>query len=88
MNIGRDEINRLCTPFITKAYNTLEFMLKELLQEENFMLEFDKIYMNVNFNGLLSAKLNYLMDRMKSMFRLREDILEYLFRVHEREVRF
>lgn len=27
-----EEMNRLCTPFITKAYNTLEILLKELLQ--------------------------------------------------------
>ena len=28
---GNEEINRLCFPFINKAYNTLEILLKEIL---------------------------------------------------------
>ena len=50
------------------------------------MLEFDKIYTEKSFNGILHMKLSYLMDRMKQLFKFREDILEYLYKIHEREV--
>lgn len=80
-----EEMNRLCTPFITKAYNTLEILLRELLQND-FNLEFDKIYVDKSFGGSLHDKLQYLLERMRNLFRVREDILEFLFKVYEREI--
>ena len=42
----QEEINRICNPFITKSFNTIELLLKEILQDENYMLEYDRIYMD------------------------------------------
>ena len=79
-------MNKLCLPFITKGYNTLEIMLIEILQAEFYHKEFDRIYMDMTFNGCLFEKLNYLLDRIKQLFVLRDLALEFLVKINQREV--
>lgn len=50
------------------------------------MYEFDRLYLEKTFGGSLMQKLFYLLDRMKALFKFRDDSLEFLFKVHEREV--
>ena len=46
-----DEVKLICKPLITKAHNTLEIMIKELIQDEFYPLEFDKIIIEKTFGG-------------------------------------
>lgn len=41
VNQGSPEIVKMCELQIPRAFNTLEYLLKELLTEEYFTLEFD-----------------------------------------------
>lgn len=40
----------------------------------------------MSFGGSLYDKLHYLLEKMKVLFKVREDILEFLYKVYEREV--
>lgn len=42
--------------------------------------------MDMTFNGSLYEKLNYLLDRIKQLFVLRDLALEFLSKINQREV--
>jgi hypothetical protein len=50
------------------------------------MYEFDKIYLEKQFGGVAIHKLFYLFDKIKQMLKYRDECLEFLFKVFEREV--
>lgn len=80
------EVKKLCEPLIRKCYNSLELLIKELLTEDYFMLEFDKIFLERDFDGNPVKKLQYLLDRLVTFFSFREEALAFLYKVQDREV--
>jgi hypothetical protein len=75
------EVKRYCEPVIQKAYNSLEVLTRELLTEEHYMHEFDKIFLEREFEGNLIRKLQYLLERLVSLFSFREEALSFLYKV-------
>lgn len=61
-------------------------MLREILQDRYYSIEFDRIILDKTFNGNMIQQIEYLLDRIKSLYKLRDDITEFLLRVNEREV--
>ena len=72
MNQGSPEIVKICDVQIPRAYNTVEYLLKELLTEDFFTLEFDQIFIERNFEGSSYKKLHYLLDKVRTLFTLRD----------------
>lgn len=59
--------------------------MKELLTEDFYTLEFDQIFIERNFDGSSYKKLHYLLDKVRSLFTLRDQAISYLSKVSERE---
>ena len=49
--------------------------MKEMLTEEYFALEFDSICMEKNFEGNSFKKMNYLFDKVRSLYTLRDSAI-------------
>jgi hypothetical protein len=79
------EIVKICDVQIPRAYNTVEYLLKELLTEDFYSLEFDQIFIERNFEGSSYKKLHYLLDKVRSLFNLRDQAISYLSKISERE---
>jgi hypothetical protein len=59
--------------------------LKELLTEDFYTLEFDQIFIERNFDGSSYKKLYYLLDKVRSLFTLRDQAISFLSKISERE---
>ena len=81
------DIARVCTSYIDRCYLTIEFLLKEYLGEEIYTLEYDKIFLEKDFEGRLVDKLYYLLDKVRSLTFLRDTLLSFLQKIDLREVR-
>lgn len=73
-----DEVKIICKPLLTKAFNTLEVMFKELLQDEFYHLEYDKVIIEKTFGGNNILQIGYLIDRIRTFYKNREEILNFL----------
>lgn len=80
------DIARVCTSYIDRCYLTIEFLLKEYLGEELYTKEYDKIFLEKDFDGRLVDKLYYLLDKVRSLTFLRETVLIFLKKIDSREV--
>ena len=54
---------------------------KELLSDTYYMIEFDKLFLERDFEGNLVKRLLYLLDRLKSFFSFREEAMAFLSKV-------
>jgi hypothetical protein len=63
----------------------VEYLLKELLTEDFYTLEFDQIFIERNFDGSSYKKLYYLLDKVRSLFTLRDQAISFLSKISERE---
>lgn len=63
----------------------MEYLLKELLTEDFYTLEFDQIFIERNFDGSSYKKLYYLLDKVRSLFTLRDQAISFLSKISERE---
>jgi hypothetical protein len=86
-NLSAD-LTRVCTAYIERCYNTIEFLMKEYLSEELYTLEYDKIFLEKDFEGKLVDKLYYLLDKVRSLIFLRDTIIPFLGKIDSREVSF
>lgn len=59
--------------------------MKELLTEDFYTLEFDQIFIERNFDGSSYKKLYYLLDKVRSLFTLRDQAISFLSKISERE---
>lgn len=50
----------------------MEYLLKELLTDDFYSLEFDQIFIERNFEGSSYKKLHYLLDKVRSLSTLRD----------------
>jgi hypothetical protein len=55
-----------------RAYNTIEYLCKEIIGEEAYMLEFDKVFLERGYEGDILKKVTYLMEKVRSMFDIKE----------------
>ena len=60
--------------------------MKELLTEDFYTLEFDQIFIERNFDGSSYKKLYYLLDKVRSLFTLRDQAISFLSKISEREL--
>ena len=86
-NLSAD-LTRVCSVYIDRCYNTIEFLLKEYLTEELYTQEYDKIFLEKDFGGKLVDKLYYLLDKVRSLIFLRDTIINFLQKIDSREVIF
>ena len=86
-NLSAD-LTRVCNAYIERCYNTIEFLMKEYLSEELYTLEYDKIFLEKDFEGNLVDKLYYLLDKVRSLIFLRDTIISFLGKIDSREVSF
>jgi hypothetical protein len=63
----------------------VEYLLKELLTEDFYTLEFDQIFIERNFDGSSYKKLYYLLDKVRSLFTLRDQAISFLSKISDRE---
>ena len=63
-NLSAD-LSHICNAYIERSYNTIEFLMKEYLTEELYTLEYDKIFLEKDFDGKLVDKLYYLLDKVR-----------------------
>jgi hypothetical protein len=75
INEGSQVVQKLCAPFIQKAYNSIELLCRELLTEDLYTYEYDKIFLEKNFQGNQVKKMHYLFDRMRGLINLREEAI-------------
>jgi hypothetical protein len=85
MNQMSPEIIKICDVQIPRAYNTVEYLLKELLTEDFYSLEFDQIFIERNFEGSSYKKLHYLLDKVRSLSALRDYAISFLSKISDRE---
>jgi hypothetical protein len=60
--------------------------LKEYLGEELYTMEYDKIFLEKDFEGRLVDKLYYLLDKVRSLTFMRDTIFAFLQKIDAREV--
>ena len=85
MNQTSPEIIKICDVQIPRAYNTVEYLLKELLTDDFYSLEFDQIFIERNFEGSSYKKLHYLLDKVRSLSALRDQAISFLSKISDRE---
>lgn len=85
MNLSPDML-RVCSVYMDRCNNTIEFMIKEYLSEEFYKMEFDRIINEKDFDGRLLDKLYYLLDKVRSLFFLRDILIQFLQKIDNREV--
>lgn len=81
------EMQKAVEAYTERAYNTIEFVIREILGEDNYTLEFDKVFLERGFEGNSIRKILYLMDKVRTLFDMREIAIHFLFKIAQREVR-
>jgi len=79
---------KICSTYTERSYNTILLLLKEFLTEDFYTLEYDKIFLEKDFDGNHVNKLNYLLEKIRSLYYLRGQVLSFLPKVYNREVFF
>mmetsp|Transcript_19270 Transcript_19270/g.18406 ORF Transcript_19270/g.18406 Transcript_19270/m.18406 type:complete len:201 (+) Transcript_19270:2011-2613(+) len=82
---SESEVNIFLSPLVTKAHNTLRVLYREILQEEYYPHEYDRIVIEMTFNGDKFLQLSFLIQKMRLLFRAREEMTDYLIKIAERE---